>query len=48
MTRTETITMTMKEADRLKTIQAVIDGDLTARLAANRSLVAVSRTMYCT
>lgn len=36
MTKTETITMTMKEADRLKTIQAVIDGDLTARLAANR------------
>jgi transposase len=36
MTKAETITMTMKEADRLKTIQAVTDGDMTARLAANR------------
>jgi hypothetical protein len=36
MARIETITMTMREADRLKTIQTVIDGNLTALLAAAR------------
>ena len=34
--KTETITMTMREVDRLKTIQAVMDGGLTALMAADR------------
>lgn len=34
--KTETITMTMREVDRLKTIQAVMDGVLTALMAADR------------
>jgi hypothetical protein len=34
--KTETITMTMREVDRLKTIQAVVDGMLTALMAADR------------
>ena len=36
MVKTETITMTMREVDRLKTIQAVMDGVLTALMAADR------------
>jgi hypothetical protein len=28
MARTETITMSMREIDRLKTVQAVVDGNL--------------------
>ena len=34
--KTETITMTMREVDRLKTIQAVVAGELTALMAADR------------
>ena len=36
MTRTETITMSMREIDRLKTIQAVVDGNLKPMQAAQR------------
>jgi hypothetical protein len=36
MDKAGTITMTMREVDRLKTIQAVIDGMLTALMAADR------------
>ncbi|HYD62085.1 MAG TPA: hypothetical protein VEC35_17095 [Noviherbaspirillum sp.] len=37
MTRaTETITMSMREVDRLKTLQAVADGNLPAAIAASR------------
>lgn len=36
MAKIETITMTMREVDRLKTIQAVIDGELTSLMAAAR------------
>lgn len=36
MVKTEIITMTMREVDRLKTVQAVIDGVLPARTAADR------------
>lgn len=36
MATTGMITMSMREADRLKTLQAVIDGHLTAALAAKR------------
>lgn len=34
MARPETITMSMRELDRLKTIQALAEGQLTASLAA--------------
>ncbi|MDB5770476.1 MAG: family transposase [Burkholderia sp.] len=36
MARVESITMSMREIDRLKTIQAVIDGHLRASTAASR------------
>lgn len=36
MARTETITMSMREIDRLKTVQAVVDGDLKPMVAAAR------------
>ena len=34
MARTDTITMTMHVLDRLKVIQALVDGELKPRLAA--------------
>lgn len=36
MASTETITMSMREVDRLKTIQALMDGNMTASTAADR------------
>lgn len=36
MARIETITMSMREIDRLKTIQAVVDGNLKPMVAATR------------
>lgn len=36
MARTETITMSMREIDRLKTVQAVVDGNLKPMQAARR------------
>ena len=36
MAKFGTITMSMREIDRLKTIQAVVDGDLKPMLAARR------------
>ena len=36
MSRTELITMTLREADRIKTIQAVVDREMRPALAAER------------
>lgn len=36
MTRTEVITVSMRELDRLKTIQAIVDGMLRPGVAAER------------
>jgi hypothetical protein len=36
MARFASITMSMRDIDRLKTIQAIIDGNLKASTAANR------------
>ena len=36
MARTEIITMSMREVDRLKTVQAVVDGNLRPMAAATR------------
>jgi hypothetical protein len=36
MARTESITMSMREIDRLKTVQAVVDGNLKPMQAAQR------------